>query len=101
MPKKARETGDQRSSHRRTHKVVRARLTRAKRHSGAAKSRTARPRGPVRVVRSRTTRARKPAARKVFRPLPPAEVMSERVFLSSLERSLRDNRIVWETLAKR
>ncbi|HEV2357460.1 MAG TPA: hypothetical protein VGZ23_07615 [bacterium] len=48
------------------------------------------------MVRSRATRARKPA-----RPLPPAEVLSERLFFSSLERSLRDNRLVWEALAKR
>jgi hypothetical protein len=36
-----------------------------------------------------------------MRPLPPAEMLSERLFLSSLERSLRDNRAVWEALAKR
>jgi hypothetical protein len=36
-----------------------------------------------------------------MRPLPPAEMFSERLFLSSLERSLRDNRAVWEALAKR
>lgn len=50
----------------------------------------------VRVVRSRPTRAKKPV-----RPLPPAEMFSERLFVSSLERSLRDNRQVWEALAKR
>jgi hypothetical protein len=48
------------------------------------------------VVRSGATRARKSQ-----RPLPPAEMLSERLFLSSLERSLRDNRMVWEALAKR
>ena len=53
-------------------------------------------RGRVRVVGSRATRARRPA-----RPLPPADAVSERVFLSSLERSLRDYRTLWEALAKR
>lgn len=56
----------------------------------------AKPRGRVRVVRSRSTGARKPS-----RPLPAPEPLSERLFLGSLERSLRDNRIVWEALAKR
>ena len=53
-------------------------------------------RGRVRVVSSRSTGARKPS-----RPLPAPEPLSERLFLGSLERSLRDNRIVWEALAKR
>jgi len=59
---------------------------------------SARPsaRGRVRVVGSRSTRARRPT-----RPLPPADAVSERVFLSSLERSLRDYRTLWEALAKR
>lgn len=73
--------------------------TSASRAASPARPSGRRPRprtGRVRVVRSRATRARKPA-----RPLPPAEVLSERVFFSSLERSLRDNRLVWEALAKR
>jgi hypothetical protein len=50
----------------------------------------------VRVVRSRATGARKPS-----RPLPAPDPLSERLFLGSLERSLRENRTVWEALAKR
>jgi len=70
-----------------------ASLRRAKpssRGSGHGKARK------VRVVRSRPTRARRPA-----RPLPPADAVSERMFISSLERSLRDYRVLWEALAKR
>lgn len=50
----------------------------------------------VRVVRSRATGARKPS-----RPLPAPDPLSERLFLGSLEKSLRENRTVWEALAKR
>ncbi len=62
------------------------------------RARTSRKRtsGRVRVVRSRATGARKPS-----RPLPAPDPLRERLFLGSLERSLRDNRVVWEALAKR
>src|SRR5579875_158952 len=50
----------------------------------------------VKVVRSRSTRARRPA-----RPLPSPDPINERLFTSSLERSLRDYRVLWEALAKR
>jgi hypothetical protein len=40
-------------------------------------------------------------ARRPVRPLPAPEPLSERSFLSSLERSLRDHRALWEALAKR
>ena len=61
----------------------------------AARTRQA-PRTRVRVVRSRSTGARRP-----LRSLPPADPLNERAFTSSLERSLRDFRTVWEALAKR
>ncbi len=54
------------------------------------------PMARVRIVRSRSIRAHRPK-----RPLPPPESLSERMFLGSLERSLRDHRTVWEALAKR
>jgi hypothetical protein len=52
-------------------------------------------RARVRIVRSRPTRARR------SRHLPLPESINERLFLGSLERSLRDYRSVWEALAKR
>jgi len=58
--------------------------------------RSPRARGRVRVVRSRSTGARKPT-----RPLPAPEPLGERLFLGSLERSLRDHRALWEALARR
>lgn len=103
MTKKARKSGNKRTSGGRARKVARTSASRVKKAVKPAKPRaTSRP-TRVRVVRSRATRARKPAARgrKPMRPLPPAEMLSERLFLSSLERSLRDNRMVWETLAKK
>jgi len=50
----------------------------------------------VRVVQSQATRAKRPA-----RPLPPADPLGERPFLTSLDRSLREYRTLWEALAKR
>jgi len=50
----------------------------------------------VRVVQSQATRARRPT-----RPLPPADPLAERSFLTSLDRSLREYRALWEALAKR
>jgi len=55
-----------------------------------------RPAKRVRVVAARPTRARRPA-----RPLPLPDPLSERAFTTSLERSLRDYRPLWEALAKR
>jgi hypothetical protein len=67
--------------------------------SGTRKHRIARnrpaTRARVRIVRSSPTRARR------SRPLPLPESINERLFLGSLERSLRDYRNVWEALAKR
>lgn len=104
MPKKAKNSGNKRRPRGRVKKAVRARVSRARRAAKPAKRRAkARP-GRVKVVRSRSTRAsrgRKSVARKPVRPLPPAEMLAERLFLSSLERSLRDNRTVWEALAKK
>jgi hypothetical protein len=54
------------------------------------------PRARARIVLSRARRLRRPS-----RPLPRPEAMSERMFLGSLDRSLRDYRAVWEALAKR
>lgn len=79
-------------------------LTPKSRNLGAKSPRTRRSapkkfnrgRGRVRIVRSRASRAKKPS-----RPLPPAESLNERMFLGSLERSLRDHRSLWEALAKR
>jgi len=65
-----------------------------KRKPGVGPGRAGRAR--VRVVRSRPTRAKRPA-----RPLPPPDPISERVFTTSLDRSLRDYRMLWEALAKR
>jgi hypothetical protein len=77
--------------------MAQTRRSKGVRKASKVKASGAKPRGRrVRVVRSRATRAKKPV-----RPLPPAEMLSERLFLSSLERSLRDNRQVWEALAKR
>ncbi len=74
-----------------------SRTARAKSGAGARSRPGARAaRGGVRVVRSRSTGARKHA-----RPLPAPEPLSERPFLSSLERSLREYRPLWEALAKR
>jgi hypothetical protein len=75
-----------------------SRIIRAKSGTGQrarVKARLA-PRGRVRVVRSRAT-----GARRSQRPLPPADPLSERLFMSSMERSLRDYRMLWEALAKR
>lgn len=54
------------------------------------------PRARARIVLSRARRAKRQS-----RPLPRPEAISERMFLGSLERSLRDYRAVWEALAKR
>lgn len=106
MAKRTRRSGKQGKAHRSAEKRARTRVSAVRK--GARKSirsiRRAKPaRGRVRVVRPGATRARarKIATRSPKRPLPPAEMLSERLFLSSLERSLRDNRLVWEALAKR
>ena len=87
----------QRKSYGRIRKGPESRTVRAQtlRHRGPGKSRR-KTSARVRVVRSRSTGARKPS-----RPLPMPDPLSERLFLGSLERSLRDNRVVWEALAKR
>jgi|SRR5579864_2098319 len=104
MAKRARKTANQRKPRGPAKKVARTRGSRARRGAKPAK-RPAKPgRVRVKVVRSRATKAsrgRKAVVRRPARPLPPAEMLSERLFLSSLERSLRDNRLVWEALAKR
>ena len=73
-------------------RIIRARISG---HRGRGKSRR-KTSARVRVVRSRATGARRPS-----RPLPAPDPLSERLFLGSLERSLRDNRGIWEALAKR
>lgn len=96
MAKKARKSGNKRRPAGKARKMARTSVSRAKKRARPVKRRPKPRHGRVKVVRSRSTRARKPA-----RPLPPAEMLSERPFFSSLERSLRDNRVVWEALAKR
>ena len=54
------------------------------------------PRARARIVLTRGAKAKRQG-----RPLPAPEPLSERMFLGSLERSLRDYRSVWEALAKR
>ena len=54
------------------------------------------PKTRVRVVRSRST-----GAHRSKRSLAAPESISERQFLLSLERSLKEYRTVWEALAKR
>jgi hypothetical protein len=83
-------------SQRRTKKVPEVRTIRARTSRTLRLKSSKRTSGRVRVVRSRATGARKPS-----RPLPAPDPLSERLFLGSLERSLRDNRTVWEALAKR
>ncbi len=92
MAKKARKSGNKRK----VRKMARTGVSRVKKAVRPVKRRPKLRQRRVKVVRSRSTRARKPT-----RPLPPAEVLSERLFFSSLERSLRDNRLVWEALAKK
>ncbi len=103
MAKKARNSGNQRKRQRSAKKPARTRVPGARKGArGAVRRKKKTIRGRVRVARSSArARARKIVARKPQRPLPPAEMLSERLFLSSLERSLRDNRLVWEALAKR
>jgi|GEM_PF-3183825 len=104
MAKKARKTANQRKSRGPAKKAARTRVSHARKAAKPAKRRANARQGRVKVVRSRATkasRARKAVARRPARPLPPAEMLSERSFLSSLERSLRDNRFVWEALAKK
>jgi hypothetical protein len=104
MAKKARRTANQRKSRGSARKMARTRASRAPKASKPYKRRAGPRQTRVKVVRSRATkasRARKAVLRRPARPLPPAEMLSERLFLSSLERSLRDNRLVWEALAKR
>lgn len=87
----------QRKSHGKVRKGRESRTIRARisGHRGRGKSRR-KTSARVRVVRSRSTGARKPSRR-----LPTPDPLSERLFLGSLERSLRDNRAIWEALAKR
>ena len=104
MAKRARKTVNQRKSRSPAKKVARTGASRAQKAAKPAKRRAKPRQARVKVVRSRATkasRARKAIVRRPSRPLPPAEMFSERLFLSSLERSLRDNRLVWEALAKR
>jgi hypothetical protein len=104
MAKRARKTANRRKSHGPAKKVARTGASHARKAAKPAKRRAKPGRARVKVVRSRATkasRARKAVARRPTRPLPPAEMVSERLFLSSLDRSLRDNRLVWEALAKR
>ena len=104
MAKRARKAVNQRKSRGPAKKVARAGASRARKAAKPVKRRAKPRQARVRVVRSRATkasRARKAIVRRPARPLPPAEMLSERLFLSSLERSLRDNRLVWEALAKR
>lgn len=101
MAKKAGNSGNQRTKLRSARKSARTRVSRARKARGAARRKKVVP-GRVRVARSiARARAKKSVARRPQRPLPPAAMLSERPFISSLERSLRDNRLVWEALAKR
>jgi hypothetical protein len=81
-----------------TKKIAKTGTARAKSRSSARSKAAKHPvkRGRVRVVGARPTRAKRPA-----RPLPVPDPLSERAFSGSLERSLRDYRILWEALAKR
>lgn len=102
MAEKARNSGNQRKGHRSAKKSARTRVSGGRRGARGGVRRKKTIQGRVRVARSSArARAKKIAARKPQRPLPPAEMLSERLFLSSLDRSLRDNRLVWEALAKR
>jgi hypothetical protein len=83
--------GKPNSRRERAKSAVRQRIASGTRNGMRAKSN-----GRVKIVRSRSTGARKPS-----RPLPAPESFGERPFLSSLERSLRDYRQLWEALAKR
>lgn len=102
MAKKARNSGNHRTKPRSAKKSARTRVSGVRKGVRGAAPRKKVVRGRVQVARSGArARAKKTVARKPQRPLPPAAMLSERPFISSLERSLRDNRLVWEALAKK